>query len=282
MIIYKIQNKINGKIYIGQTKHELTRRFAGHIKSRMVIGRALRKWGVESFEVSIIDYAENKPIANAKEKYWIKTYDCRLPNGYNLAPGGEGGDLSKFRKYGPSSDETREKISKKLKGRPSPMKGRDSVMKNKKMTEEQKASMRKPKSEVGRSNISKKAKELYAAGKGSFNIINGKGNKFGFQKGHVPWQTGLTKETDERLMKIALAGKSDETRKKLSQSRKALNLPSPMEGKHHTPEAIQKMKDKAKGRIPWNKGIKQKTYVNPLTNQLDRDGDLILHREVYH
>ena len=42
MIIYKIQNKINGKIYIGQTKGELGKRICGHVRSDMLIGLTLR------------------------------------------------------------------------------------------------------------------------------------------------------------------------------------------------------------------------------------------------
>ena len=90
MIIYKIENKINGKIYIGQTKNCLIARISGHSKGNAYIGFALRKYGLESFIISVIDEADTKPILGEKEKYWIKFFNCKHPNGYNLTIGGEG------------------------------------------------------------------------------------------------------------------------------------------------------------------------------------------------
>ena len=34
MIVYKITNRVNGKIYIGQTKASLSRRWKEHVKSK--------------------------------------------------------------------------------------------------------------------------------------------------------------------------------------------------------------------------------------------------------
>lgn len=108
MIIYKIENKINGKIYIGQSIRSLNARLAGHLKSDYHIGKALKKYGLQSFLVSIIDEADTRAVLNEKEKYWIKTYACKSPAGYNCADGGKGGGH-----YTPHSDEARKKIKKK-------------------------------------------------------------------------------------------------------------------------------------------------------------------------
>jgi len=116
LIIYKLKNKINDKIYIGQTIKKLSERISGHIKSNSPIGRAIRKYGLESFDISIVDIAEDKNTLNEKEKYWIKFYDSKVPNGYNLASGGDGGDLSKFITYKPRTEETKNKIRSKLIG----------------------------------------------------------------------------------------------------------------------------------------------------------------------
>jgi len=117
MIIYKIVNNINGKTYIGQTKGKLSQRLGEHIgKNLSYIGKALNKYGLESFTISIIDYADSKEVLSEKERYWIKTLNCRVPNGYNLTDGGEGTiNLSL---------EARKKISEANKGRPSLMKGK--------------------------------------------------------------------------------------------------------------------------------------------------------------
>lgn len=102
MIIYKIENKINGKIYIGQTCHRVTDRVAGHMKNSSHLGNALRKYGIESFDIAVIDEAGTKDILNEKEKYWVLFFDCKHPRGYNLVDGGGGGSLP--------CDETKEKM----------------------------------------------------------------------------------------------------------------------------------------------------------------------------
>ncbi len=92
MIIYKALNRINGKIYIGQTVRSLEERIPCHlsIKKKPPFSLALRKYGIQSFELSIIDNASSKEVLDAKERYWIKQYGCKVPYGYNLTDGGEG------------------------------------------------------------------------------------------------------------------------------------------------------------------------------------------------
>lgn len=47
MIVYKLLNKINGKIYIGQTKNEVVSRVHGHSLNKSYIGNAIRKYGLQ-------------------------------------------------------------------------------------------------------------------------------------------------------------------------------------------------------------------------------------------
>lgn len=85
MIIYKIENKLNGKIYIGQTKRKLSRRISAHIYlNKYPIGKALNKYGLESFTVSVIDEADTPKILSEKESHWINYYNCLVPGGYNI------------------------------------------------------------------------------------------------------------------------------------------------------------------------------------------------------
>jgi group I intron endonuclease len=165
MIIYRITNNINGKIYIGQTKKALSQRIAEHIKgnakgNKTPVHRALNKYGLESFTISVIDEADTKEILNEKEIYWIKTLDCKIPKGYNIANGGNGvvgyKHTKKWKKEAAirfSGDnnptkrpEVREKISKALTGK------HPSEETKKNMS---KASKGKSKSEEHKKNISK-------------------------------------------------------------------------------------------------------------------------------
>lgn len=111
MIIYKIQNKINNKIYIGQTTSSLQERIKMYIdeykysKRNRVIINAMRKYGFENFEFSILeDDITSKKILDEKERYYIKFYkSLSSQNGYNVALGGNS--------KGKHSQETKIKMS---------------------------------------------------------------------------------------------------------------------------------------------------------------------------
>lgn len=87
MIIYKIQNKINNKIYIGQTTRTLDERIGEHKRKNSLISRAIKKYGIDNFDINIIDNARTIDELNKKEIYYIKLYDS-ISNGYNLCDGG--------------------------------------------------------------------------------------------------------------------------------------------------------------------------------------------------
>lgn len=56
MIIYKITNVINDKVYIGQTVRNLEERMAEHFRhDNTVIDKALKKYGKDAFKIEIID-----------------------------------------------------------------------------------------------------------------------------------------------------------------------------------------------------------------------------------
>jgi len=104
MIIYKIANKINGKSYIGQTTRTLEKRINRHLEdtkatSELPIHRAIRKYGIQSFAISIIDTTNSKEILSEKEEYWISYLNTKLPYGYNMTDGGEGGGAHQGHKH---------------------------------------------------------------------------------------------------------------------------------------------------------------------------------------
>ena len=94
MGIYKITNRINGKIYIGQSIH-IEKRFRQHQTESYYQGKhynkilyqAIRKYGLENFTFEILEEC-SQDMLNEKEIYWIKYYDS-YNNGYNATLGGE-------------------------------------------------------------------------------------------------------------------------------------------------------------------------------------------------
>lgn len=93
MIIYKVTNIVNKKIYIGSTINSLTRRKSSHLtrsrssKPRLLFHRALKKWGMENFEWEIIERCIEVSEMYDMEYHYIKQYNSLAPNGYNLTEG---------------------------------------------------------------------------------------------------------------------------------------------------------------------------------------------------
>lgn len=132
-IIYKFENKINHKIYIGQTINE-KRRLNEHIKSKnsdyMLIDSAILKYGFNNFSYEklyemIIETKKDKEILNKKEIEYIEEYNCRTPNGYNILKGGHCVSGSDNPMYGKQiTEKHRENLRKSHIGKPNPMKGK--------------------------------------------------------------------------------------------------------------------------------------------------------------
>lgn len=122
MEIYKVTNKINGKAYIGKTSKGLERRMAEHLKSashgsQHVFHKAIRKYGSQSFEWFIVDIADSLDILNEKEIYWISYFNTKIPNGYNITDGGDGGPIMKGNDNPSKRPAVRKKLSEASRGR---------------------------------------------------------------------------------------------------------------------------------------------------------------------
>jgi len=124
MLIYKVENKINNKIYIGQTKQNLRARRYRHEndKRNMAISNAIKKYGRKNFEWSVLEHCGSREELNEREIFYIKEYNSFL-NGYNNTHGGLYADHSAATKYKisqshlgkkrkPFSKETRQAMSK--------------------------------------------------------------------------------------------------------------------------------------------------------------------------
>ena len=69
-IIYCITNKVNGKRYIGQTTMPLYKRWHAHKKANgrcISIAAAIKKYGVDAFEIIEIDRAFSREELDEKE-----------------------------------------------------------------------------------------------------------------------------------------------------------------------------------------------------------------------
>ncbi len=126
MIIYKITNLINNKIYIGQTVKTLEQRWKEHLKSaknndHKHLYQSINYYGKNNFKIEIIDQANSIDELNSKEKYWINYYKSLDPNiGYNNIDGGIANPMNynNIKDYHDSkmrSKEIREKISRTMK-----------------------------------------------------------------------------------------------------------------------------------------------------------------------
>lgn len=135
MIIYKLTNTINGKIYIGQTTRTLRRRFIEHARPsrKALVSKAMHKYGLSAFTAEVIEKAVSIEDLNELEIKWIRHYDCMSPNGYNQCHGGDNSTGFKHR------EETKRTISAKRSGI---LAGEENPFFGKTHTEDQKAKWR--------------------------------------------------------------------------------------------------------------------------------------------
>lgn len=115
MIIYRITNKINNKIYIGQTGGELKQRIASYLSNinryknkkrsdKYPIIMAMVKYGFENFQFDIIeDNIKNQIELDSKEIFYIKEFNSRNQKiGYNIQSGGKSGGCGRYKKLSPN------------------------------------------------------------------------------------------------------------------------------------------------------------------------------------
>ena len=101
--IYKITNKLNGKVYIGQSK-DIMHRFkyyqwsattnSNYNDTNREIIKDMRLYGLDNFEFEIIasgeEYAESAIDRAMAEQFYINKYKSNNPKyGYNDSVGGE-------------------------------------------------------------------------------------------------------------------------------------------------------------------------------------------------
>ena len=104
--IYKIENKVNGKVYIGKSEKDIIERWDSHLyylrrgnHSNSHLQHSYNKYGEHSFDFSIL-YSCPAEDCNVAEKVAIACFQSENPlKGYNKTEGGDGRTISKYRPY---------------------------------------------------------------------------------------------------------------------------------------------------------------------------------------
>lgn len=222
--IYLITNLENKKQYVGVTKFSITERFYQHTKKGFILTEAIKKYGEDNFFIKLIEEVDTAGRAYELEPFYIKKYNTKVPYGYNLTDGGDG-------IFGwEVTEEYRQECSERVK----------------QLHKEKKVGM------YGKKHSDETKKKMSEASKGK----------------SKPWLIGrnISEETREKIRQINL-GKilSEETRKKISENHHDVNGENnPMYGKTHSPETIEKLREKAKNRpkrIWINNGIEEKLML---------------------
>lgn len=127
--IYKITNKTNGIYYLGSSNNIFgnSGRWAEHINllrrklhDNEYLQRAWDKYGENSFKFTVIEFVEPDKLLEVEQSYLSYLKPIRREVCYNLSFSASGGGHLDHK----HTEETKRKISEKLKGRVSPMKGR--------------------------------------------------------------------------------------------------------------------------------------------------------------
>lgn len=135
MIIYKITNSVNKKVYVGLTRDNLDSRWKNHLKflrstrTKSKLYNAMLKYGIDKFSIHQIDTAQTPKELSEKEVLWIKSLDS-VKSGYNILSGGidfnsdnmidywAGLSLSQRRNYAIKMSASKQGISSKKRASP--------------------------------------------------------------------------------------------------------------------------------------------------------------------
>jgi len=117
--IYCIENTVTGQKYIGKSI-DIEARWKGHkdkFKNKKHANPYFQnshdKYGAENFKYSIIELCEKEKLTG-REIFYVKEFNTKHPNGYNVTDGGEG---TPGLKRAPRTPEHCRKISEANRGR---------------------------------------------------------------------------------------------------------------------------------------------------------------------
>ena len=237
--IYKITNKINGKIYIG--KHSTDNLNDGYMGSGVVLRQVIKKYGVENFTKEILEFCDKEVELNDLEKHYIDKYKSTDKSiGYNLTPGGDGcpGFFNKGRKH---TEEEKKKIGESVKGDKNGFFGKHH-------SEETKKKISESKKGIKLSDETKKklcGRTPWCKGKHLTEETRKKLSES--RKGIEPWNKGKTGLQNAWNKGIPT---TEEIKKKISESNKGNKAWNKGKTGVYSEETLEKMR-KPKPKIKW-------------------------------
>jgi group I intron endonuclease len=109
MLLYALVNALNGKAYIGQTRHStLSKRWCPGLRNsaNSHLKAAIAKYGPQSFQRTILAECDTQAQLDVLERVWIAVLQtCDREHGYNMQYGG-------IKWNGGHTPEARQKISR--------------------------------------------------------------------------------------------------------------------------------------------------------------------------
>lgn len=161
MVIYEVENLLNGKKYIGKD----SKNRSNYLGSGKYIKLAVSKYGKENFSKKILEVCTSLEELNTREIYWLQKLKCKESVEYYNATD----TLTPCRAGKRLTEDHKEKISKAHKGKKMPPRSAETIAKqvatrsqngNSKHSNEtrlkmSKASLGKPKSKEHRESMSK-------------------------------------------------------------------------------------------------------------------------------
>lgn len=260
-IIYVARNRVNGKLYVGQTVQLLERQKA-HFRdssrgSDLVFHRAIRKFGEAVFDWFVVQTCNDRMATDEAEKFWIASLNTITPNGYNMNGGG----------CGPYkvSPEVCEKIRQSHLGKP--------------LSEEHKKKMSEA---IKGRKVSKETRDKISAGhkKISHDHLRGKSHpQYGTHRSEETKRklSEATKKsmTPERLEELRIFktgwNPTEETRKKMSETHKAITPRGPDHPWYGKPGARLGKKKSLEEIQKWRETIRENRELRRNQNQLGLD-----------
>lgn len=122
LYLYKIQNLIDGKFYIGV--HKTSNLDDGYFGSGKLLNQAIKKYGKENFQKTILEFFDNEEAMFLAESNIVNDDFISDENTYNIKVGGYGGwsyvhdkNLNRGFTGKTHTQETKNLLSKKAAGR---------------------------------------------------------------------------------------------------------------------------------------------------------------------